>query len=144
MIVSKRSLVLLAALVWLIGGVVLLLKASGLLVEASALGPNGVWPWLALVIGLLIGAVKARFLFSRSCRRNLDRIAALTEPRIWQFYRAWFFAALALMIMFSAVISRTAEGSYYGMLGVAILDLAIGSALLGSSPVFLRHRVTSR
>ena len=75
--VSPRTLNVLAALVWYLGGIVLLTKGGSLLVEAKSLRPGQVWPWLAIVVALIAGGLQARFLFSKSCRKNLDRIAAL-------------------------------------------------------------------
>ena len=135
-VVPAWSLKILAAIVWYGGGIALLLKGSCLFFEAHALQPEQGWPWLAVVIGMFLGYLKARYLFSKSCRRNLDRITALERPRIWQFFRPGFFAALAVMIFAGATLSRLAHNHYAFLVGVAILDLAISVALLGSSYVF--------
>jgi len=71
-IAPTHNLKILAALVWYTGGVVLLLKGTSLLREAETLRPGQIWTWIAVAAGLLIGSVKARFLFSKSCRKNLD------------------------------------------------------------------------
>jgi hypothetical protein len=144
LVVSGRSLRVLAAVVWYVGGMVLLLKGGSLLVEANALKPHGSWPWLAAGAGLLLGGLKAKFLFTGSCRRNLDRISALDRPRIWQFYRPGFLLALAIMILLGATLSRLAHGNYPLLIGVATLDLSIAIALLGSSHVFWKHRASVR
>jgi hypothetical protein len=138
--VSSRSLVILAALVWYIGGIVLLAKGVDLLTEAAGLRPGQAWPWLAVGTALLLGGLKARFLFNKSCEKNLSRIAALDAPKIWQFFKPGFFAALALMILAGATLSRLAHNQYFLLLGVAALDLGIATALLGSSHVFWREK----
>ena len=140
LVVSTRSLKILAALVWYVGGALLLLKGSSLLVEADALKPEEGWPWLAVVAGFLLGGLKAKFLFNRSCQRNLDRIAALDRPRVWQFFRPGFFAALTAMILVGVTLSRLAHNNYPFLIGVAILDLGIAIALLGSSYVFWKQK----
>ena len=140
MTVSARSLNILAALVWYIGGFVLVWKGGSLLAEAAALRPGLPWPWLALAAALLLGGLKARFLFSRSCHKNLTRIAALDQPRIWQFYKPGFFLFLALMVTAGATMSRLAHDNYSALLGVAILDLAIAVALLGSSYIYWQRK----
>ena len=140
MTASTRSLNLLAALIWYIGGFVLVWKGGSLLAEAAALSPGLPWTWLALATALLLGGLKARLVFIRSCDRNLTRIANLDQPRIWQFYKPSFFLLLALMISAGATMSRLASGNYVALLGVAILDLAIAVALLGSSYVFWQRR----
>ncbi len=141
--VSARTLNILAALVWAIGAIVLLLKGTSLLVEAEALRPGQAWPWLAAVAGLLLGGVEGRVRFSKSCARNLDRIAGLDRPKPWQFFRPLFFLLLALMIATGATLSRLAQGSYPFLIAVAILDLTIAVALLGSSTVFWKRRAFS-
>jgi len=144
LVVSTRSLKILAALVWYVGGTLLLLKGSSLLVEADALRPERGWPWLAAFAGLFLGSLQAKFLFSRSCQRNLDRIDTLDRPRVWQFFRPGFFAALTVMILAGATLSRLAHNNYPFLIGVAILDLNIGIALLGSSFVFWQQKAFMR
>jgi len=133
---SKRTLKWLAAAIWIIGGIVLLLKANSLFTEAYALHVNALNIWLAAAGGAAFGGAKAFFLFRKSCRRNLARIAALENPKIWQFFRPTFFFLLTLMITTGAVLSRIAHGNYPFLLGVAILDLSIGVALLSSSVIY--------
>jgi hypothetical protein len=144
LVVSTRTLKILAALVWCVGGTLLLFKGGSLLVEADALQPGEGWPWLAAVAGLLLGGLKAKFLFNRSCQRNLDRIAALDRPRVWQFFRPGFFTALAVMILVGATLSRLAHNNYPFLIGVAILDLGIAIALLGSSHVFWKQKAFAK
>jgi len=137
---STRTLKMLAAVVWYIGGIVLLLKAGSLLFEAAELKPHFGWPAAAVVTGLFAGGLKGRFLFSKSCEKNLARISRLRQPRIWQFYRPWFFPALLIMILTGATLARLAHGNYAFLIAVALLDLSIAIALLVSSYVFWRRR----
>ena len=141
LVASTRRLKILAALVWYIGGIVLLLKGSSLLVEAESLRPEQNWPWLAVVAGLFLGGLQAKYLFSESCRKNLDRIAALERPKLWQFFRPGFFVMLTLMILAGATLSRLAHNNYPFLIGVGTLDLSLATALLGSSYVFWKHKV---
>ena len=134
--VSHRTLNILAALVWYVGGIVLLIKGCSLLAEAELLQPHKHWPWTAAIAALLIGGIKAKFLFSKSCRKNLVRIAALDQPKLWQFFRPVFFLLLLLMILTGAALSTLAHGNYPALLAIATLDFTIAFALLGSSYVF--------
>ncbi len=136
LIVSHRTLNIFAALVWYIGGIVLLVKGRSLLMEAELLIPDKHWPWTAAIVAVLIGGIKAKFIFSKSYRKNLARIAALSQPKIWQFFRPVFFMLLFLMILAGTTLSNLAYGNYPFLLGIATLDLTIAIALLGSSYVF--------
>jgi hypothetical protein len=138
--VSRRTLNILAAAVWHIGGFVLLIKGGSLLLEANSLRPEQNWLWIFAVVGLLLGGLQARFLFSKSCRKNLVRIEALDQPRIWQFFRPRFFLLLAIMILTGATMSGLAQGHYRSLIAVGALDLSLAMALLGSSIVFWQQR----
>ena len=139
----KRLLKILAALLWHIGGIMLVWKSCKLLLEAESMNLQMLWPYLAILAGLVIGGVKAKFLFSHACRKNLARIDNLASPKIWQFYRTGFFVFLALMIFGGTMLSRMAHGNYPFLLSVAILDLSIATALLGSSYVFWTEKAFS-
>ena len=136
LVVSHRSLRILAALLWYIGSIILLLKGSSLLAEAEVLKPEDGWPWQVAILGIILGSLKARFIFNKSCQKNLDRIAILVKPKIWQFFPPEFFAALMIMIITGATLSRLAHDNYPMLISVAILDIGIGIALLGSSYIF--------
>lgn len=137
---THRQLKILAAILWMTGGVVLVFKAAALLSEAQALNVTGIWHWLAIVIGLSIGLIKVKFIFRHVCKKNLQRIERLEYPKMWHFYRPGFFLFLALMISTGATLSRMAHGDYSMLIAVAILDLSVATALLGSSPVFYASR----
>jgi hypothetical protein len=125
--------------VWYLGGIVLLLKAYSLLAEAKHINPAPFWLWVGVGAGVLIGGLKAKYLFSKACKKNLARIAALEQPKLWQFFKPGFFLGLALMIMLGATLSRVAQGSYPFLIAVAAIDLTIAVALLGSSIVFWKQ-----
>ena len=91
-------------------------------------------------MGLLGGLFNAKFIFIGKCRENLDRIATLTQPKLWQFFRLRFFVALALMILAGAIMSTMAQTSDPGSLSVASIDLSLGFGLLGSSVAFWTKR----
>ena len=140
--VSTRTLKIFATITWYIGGLVLLLKGGSLLIQAAAMKPGQSWPWLAVMVGLFIGGVKAKFIFSKSCRKNLERITSLNQPKAWLFFRPSFFVFMICMILFGATLSRMAQGHYIISISVGILDISIGTALLGSSHIFWRQKVS--
>ena len=144
MMTTSRTLKILAALLWYLGGVMLVSKGSSLLIEADMLKPEKNWTWGAIVIGLLIGGLKAKYLFSRSCKKNLARIDLLNKPKIWQFFSPKFFLSLAMMILAGVTLSRMAHNNYIFLLSVAILDISIATALIGSSYTFWKQKAFSR
>ena len=124
---------------WFSGAIVLLLKGAGLFAQAIALKPGETWSWLAVAAALLIGGAKAQYLFGGFCRKNLDRIADLDDPRLWQAFRPGFYVFLAAMILLGAMLSRLAMGNYPALMALVVLDISIAIALLGSIRVFSQH-----
>jgi len=137
---SRSTLKIIAAAVWFSGGVVLLLKGSGLLMQALALRPDSSWAWLAIPAGLVIGGIKTELIFEKACLKNLMRIDALEQPKIWQAYRPGFYLFLVAMIVLGATLSRLALGNYGGLLAMAVLDFSLATALLGSGRLFWTRR----
>lgn len=138
--VSARFLNVTAALIWYIGGIVLTLKGISLLEEASILQPGEFEPWLAITAAVALGFVKAKYIFIKSCKKNLARISKIAEPKIWQFFRPKFLFFLMLMIATGATLSRMAHGNYPFLISVGILDLSIATALLTSSYVYWQKK----
>lgn len=137
---SRRTLKLLAALVWYTGAIVLFIKSTGLLLDAEGVNPDQPWTWLAVLSGLALGGIKTKYLFNRLCLKNLSRIMALKQPKLWHFYRVHFFIFLFSMISLGAFISRLAQGDYSMLIAVAIVELSVATALLGSSGCFWREQ----
>jgi hypothetical protein len=129
-----------SGLVWFSGAVVLLLKGASLFEQAIALKPGETWSWLAVAAALLIGGVKARYLFGGFCRKNLNRIATLDDPQLWQAFRPGFYLFLTAMVLLGAIFSRLAIGSYPALMALVVLDISIAVALLGSFWVFWQDR----
>jgi hypothetical protein len=138
---STRNLKILSAIVWLSGAVVLTSKGGALLQEAMTLRPGDFWLWLAPLLGLAVGLLKIRFIFGPSCRRNLERIAQLPEPKPWQCFRTGFIIFLIAMIILGTSLSRMSHGNYPFLIGMVILDFSLATALLGSSRVFWQQRI---
>lgn len=138
--VSALTLNILAASVWYVGGIVLLIKGGSLLLEAHSMRPGMYWMWIVIAAGLFLGSLKGKFIFSKCCQKNLVRICTLNHPKIWQIFTPWFFAFLAAMIMTGATLSRLAHNNYSFLIGVAILDFSIAVALLWSSYIFWKQK----
>ncbi len=141
---SVRTLNILAAVVWYGGGISLTIKGFSLIMEAGIINPHSLGWRLAALFGLALGGVKAWYLFNRACKKNLERIAAISNPKIWNFYRLWFFGLLACLIYAGSTLSHQAHGNYPFLLLMGVLDISIGIALLGSSYVFWVRRAFFR
>ena len=136
---TPHTLKLLASLIWYSGFIVLFIKGGKLLLEAEKINPDQIWTWIALLTGLVIGIVKAKYLYNRLCVKNLARINALKEPKIWHFYRIRFFIFLCSMVALGLLLSQHIHGNYPMMITMAILEISIATALLGSSHYFWRE-----
>ena len=141
--VSQRTLLFTAAIIWYGGGISLLFKGGVLIKNVYAIDPQSIWIYLAPILGIIIGLLKGRFLFSKSCEKNIKRIRALTDPRIWQCFRPGMLIFLAIMIPTGAWMSRAAVGNLTFLCLVGALDLSIACALLSSSIVFWKRKAFS-
>ena len=141
--VSQRALMITAAIIWYGGGISLLFKGGALIKDVHALDAQSIWTYLAPILGIIIGLVKGRFLFSKSCEKNIKRIKALGDPRIWQCFRPGFLIFLSIMIPTGAWMSRAAAGNFPFLCLVGALDLSIALALLSSSIVFWKRKAFS-
>jgi len=134
--VSTSSVKITAALIWLAGAVILFIKSSRLLLEAQNIDPEKPWLLVIILAGILIGGIKAKYLFNQLCYKNLRRIDALENHQLWKCYRPKFFLFLFLMISLGAYMSRIAQGDYFTLVSVALVDISIATALLGSIRCF--------
>jgi len=137
---THHNLRLAAGVVWLSGAIVLLLKGGSLMAQAMALRPDETWAWLAIPASLLIGGIKTELIFEKACLKNLDRIAQLKQPKIWQAYRPGFYLFLVAMIILGGTLSRVAVGNFVGLMAMTVVDFSLATALLGSGRLFWTHR----
>lgn len=143
MTVSHNTLKLLAALVWYIGPIILFTKGADLANQAFDMEPKGWGRQFSWIAGITVGLIKTRYIFLKSCRKNMARIDALESPKIWEFYRLRFFFSLGMMMLLGATLSRVSTGNHAFLVAVATLDISIGTALLLSSKVFWEQSVFS-
>ena len=137
---SIRTLKILAALVWYSGAFVLSFKSIIMLTEAQTINPGQTRTWLTVIAGLIFGAIKAKYLFTKVCIKNLNRIDALKKPKLWDFYRLRFFIFLLTMIVMGNFISRHAHGNYSMLVNMALIEISLATALLGSSFCFWKKQ----
>jgi len=65
-----------------------------------------------------------------------DRKAEINNIKLWEFYRFRFFIFLFSMILLGSFLSHQAHGNYPLLILVLIIDISVGTALLGSSSCF--------
>lgn len=139
---TKTTLFRLAALVWFTGVVVLLVKSVTIIREAVEIGAPVPVAISALAAGIVIGMIKAKYLFIHICKKNIERIQALESPKIWQAYRTRFYFFLVLMITFGKYAYHFSNSSAFWLMALAILELSISTALFISGNCF--RKITAR
>ncbi len=133
-------LIIIYVIVWYSGGVVLLIKGGILIKDAYLLDSHSIWAFAAPGLGIVAGLLKGKFIFSKNCKKNIQRIRALEHPRIWQFFRPGMLVFLAIIIPTGDWMSKLAAGNYTFLCLVGILDLSIAFALLTSSLAFWQNK----
>ena len=118
----------------------MLTKGVRLALELHDVG--SLWAWVAPGIGIAIGVPKVIYMYDHFCKRNLDRIAALKDPKLWQFFRPGFFVFLASMIALAVLMSRYAMNSFAWLVFIVALDFSLATGLLVSMRGFFRQGVT--
>ena len=129
--VSKRTLNIIAACIWFIGATILLIKSVVLIERAEVIKPEKIWIFVPVLLSLVFGSVKAKFVIRKSCNRNLKRIASLNEPKLYQFYSPAFFLLVLIMIAAGVTLGRFANNNFAFLISAATLDLSIAFALFG-------------
>ena len=88
---------------------------------------------ISIVISLIIGGAKGKFVLSKTARRNKARIEGLSEPlKIQHVYAAPFYFLIAGMILLG-ILLRTFNEMLGGYVVVAAIYCGIGLALAVSS-----------
>ena len=137
-LISRKTLKILAALVWVFGGTLLMIKGYTLLKSASLIYFDMVIISMVLISSFIIGQIKSKYIFEKFCIKNLKRIKRIKEPKIYQIFELKFFLFLILMVFTGVMLSKLAEDNYVFLLGVGMLDLALSTALLNSSTIFFK------
>lgn len=94
---------------------------------------------LSLLIGMLIGLIKGRFVLAKTAHRNKSRILDLEPPvKIHHTFSKPFYGFILLMILLG-VLLRTLNGYLGGYIVVGAIYAGIGMALIVSSRVYWRE-----
>jgi hypothetical protein len=133
-----RTQLLLAGALWSVVGVLLL--GFGTAWTLDALGSRA--GALTLVLGVLVGLLKGRFVLDRAAGRIADRIALRGDGRCLGGFLSW---RSWLLVALMSAVGRLLRG---GLLPLAVLGplyAAVGAGLLYSSRVaWRRWRATAQ
>ena len=133
---NSNTLIKLAAMVWYTGVIVLITKSCTLLIEAYKGDTNLIYILMAFICGIVIGIIKAKYMFYNIGKRNINRINLLANPKLWQFYRKRFFVFLFSMITLGKFLAGAARGNNMALIALAVLETSIAFALLLISHCF--------
>ncbi len=131
---APRSLGWLAFGLWMLGGLVLLSLGTARLLQASRGASASTLVAALAIAALALGVAKGRFILRKTARRNVDRLAALTEDRrpIHVYgMRSW----VVIGLMTALSLGMTLGG--VPPLWRGMVNLAIGAALAVSSLNYL-------
>ena len=120
--VSRSTLILLAACVWYSGVIILVLKSYQLFNAAHLIQSGKPFVWVSIIAAVLIGLIKARYMFVPVCKKNIIRIRHLVNPKLWDFYRFRFYVFLATMVSLGMYFSVRVQGDYLGLILLGIID----------------------
>ena len=130
--VSRKALILSAGLFWVIGGLVLVIRAGMIFRDGTV---DVAWP---AAIGVLVGSLKHRLVFSKVVAVNVRRIRELAPHKdkvcLFAFQSVESYLFVILMIGLGVGLR------YVGLPGsiLATVYLAIGTGLLLSSVGYFR------
>ncbi len=145
--VSANTLKRIAGTVWLLVGLGLSITGLRFVFGRHDRGENytPIWIAIALALGGLIGILKGRYVLSVTARRNIKRIRALRDPRIWQVFTGTFALVILGMIGLGRWLRTLAENGWLGgYLGVGGLYFGIGSGLVVASWAYFAPPVPAR
>jgi len=103
MTVTKRHLLLEAAIIWTFAGGILLYRGSVMLTSSAG------FSWMKIIICLLCGLLFFRLVFSKISRKHVNRIINLPGVRHWfyEFFNSRSYFMMAGMISLGIFLRKT-------------------------------------
>lgn len=154
--VSHTAMIVLSGIIWLGIGCMLLSLGLNFIVESflkdnlaamkrpilDALAPllGGVEQaaLMLIVIALLVGFAKGKFVFKKTVGRTVARIRALPNPAsLFQIYPKSYYFLLALMFFLGFIVR------FFALDVRGAVDVVIGSALINGSMLYFRQAYTA-
>ena len=137
---GKQRLLQIAGLIWVIVGLFLIYRGSGLynlaVIEQNTSKETLI---ISIILGVVIGILKGKFVLSKTALRNRNRINQLVPPlRIHQVFSGPFYGFIAGMMILGFLL-REFNGYLGGYVVVASIYCGIGMALIAASSVYWKN-----
>jgi hypothetical protein len=135
MTVTKRHLLLEAAIIWTFAGGMLLYRGTVMLVLTAS------FSWMKIIICLICGLLFFRFVFSRISRKHVNRIINLqgARHRFYEFFNLKSYLMMLGMISMGIFLRKT---SIVPLSALSLAYITMGIPLLLSSIRFYHNWYT--
>ncbi len=138
---SSLQLKGLAFFLWFLGGLILSWRGTQFLFNSPDAHPGMVALTVAILLALIVGWAKGKFVLTKTSRRNIERLDQFTQPMrpIYVYgLRSWLIIGVMVLISVSLNFLPVNETTLVIRGGV---NLAIGAALIISSLAYLKALV---
>ena len=137
---DKRRLLKIAGFIWILVGLFLIYRGSGLYNLAVIEQNTGKETLItSIILGIVIGIIKGKFVLSKTALRNRNRINQLVPPiSIHQIFSGAFYGLIAGMMVLGFLL-REFNAYLGGYVVVASIYCGIGMALIAASSVYWKN-----
>ena len=137
---DKQRLLQVAGLIWIIVGLFLIYRGSGLynlaVIEQNTSKEALI---ISVILGVVIGILKGKFVLSKTALRNRNRINQLVPPlSIHRVFSGSFYGLTAGMMILGFLL-REFNAYLGGYVVVASIYCGIGMALIAASNVYWKN-----
>ena len=134
---NKKKLIQIAGGVWVCVGAFLAIRGIGMFdLATSQQGATSKGVIISVIIGLIVGGAKGKFVLSKTAKKNKARINGLEEPvNIGQTFAKPFYGFIVGMMVLGFLL-RAFNESLGGYVVVGGIYCGIGAALMVSSLVY--------
>ena len=137
---DKQRLLQVAGLIWIIVGLFLIYRGSGLynlaVIEQNTSKEALI---ISVILGVVIGILKGKFVLSKTALRNRNRINQLVPPlSIHHVFSGSFYVLIAGMMILGFLL-REFNAYLGGYVVVASIYCGIGMALIAASSVYWKN-----
>jgi len=137
---NKKKLIQIAGGVWVCVGAFLTIRGIGFFdIATSQQGATSTGVIISVIIGLIVGGAKGKFVLSKTAKKNKARINGLEEPvNVGQtFAKPFYFFIIGMMGL--GFLLRAFNESLGGYVVVGGIYCGIGAALVVSSLVYWKN-----